>query len=373
MTLEPGDVIGTGTPEGIGPVANGQVMEASIEGLGTLRSPVVFAAEAERAAVPRERSVLPAPAAPAAGGRPQALFGRPGTRRPAGVLELQAAGLTASFELEVGTAGGISCHAARGPRPSAAAARGGAGARRGPRALLAVRRPRSPVRGRDAGGLDHASRRGVSRVRAPARPSGRRAGHRRARPLHARRVSEPSSSTPRGSLLGVPTARFSLRGRSGRGRRSDSLLWRSSSPPFYERWPPYFDQWSLSADSYGWDRRGSGGARLDDDGVLKLAWLRDEEVAARPLLDLRGLLWCGFGEGPRLSELLEAHERPRTPRVTRGSYLCYDELDGAFEVAAEDGACEPEVPAGPLERPSGFVSPVSRRARTRSSPRARRT
>jgi 2-keto-4-pentenoate hydratase/2-oxohepta-3-ene-1,7-dioic acid hydratase in catechol pathway len=51
MTLEPGDVIGTGTPDGIGPAANGQVMEATIEGLGTLRSPVVFAADAERAAV----------------------------------------------------------------------------------------------------------------------------------------------------------------------------------------------------------------------------------------------------------------------------------------------------------------------------------
>ena len=51
MTLEPGDVIGTGTPDGIGPAANGQVMEASIEGLGTLRSPVVFAAAAAPAAV----------------------------------------------------------------------------------------------------------------------------------------------------------------------------------------------------------------------------------------------------------------------------------------------------------------------------------
>ena len=51
ITLEPGDVIGTGTPDGIGPAANGQVMEASIEGLGTLRSPVAFAAEVEPAAV----------------------------------------------------------------------------------------------------------------------------------------------------------------------------------------------------------------------------------------------------------------------------------------------------------------------------------
>ena len=51
ITLEPGDVIGTGTPDGIGPAANGQVMEASIEGLGTLRSPVAFAVEVEPVAV----------------------------------------------------------------------------------------------------------------------------------------------------------------------------------------------------------------------------------------------------------------------------------------------------------------------------------
>ena len=51
MTLEPGDVIGTGTPDGIGPTANGDVMEATIEGLGTLRSPVVFAAAVESPAV----------------------------------------------------------------------------------------------------------------------------------------------------------------------------------------------------------------------------------------------------------------------------------------------------------------------------------
>ena len=36
MTLEPGDIIATGTPSGIGPVVDGEVMEASIEGLGTL-------------------------------------------------------------------------------------------------------------------------------------------------------------------------------------------------------------------------------------------------------------------------------------------------------------------------------------------------
>lgn len=43
MTLEPGDVIGTGTPDGIGPVEPGDVMEATVQGLGTLRSPVACA------------------------------------------------------------------------------------------------------------------------------------------------------------------------------------------------------------------------------------------------------------------------------------------------------------------------------------------
>jgi 2-keto-4-pentenoate hydratase/2-oxohepta-3-ene-1,7-dioic acid hydratase in catechol pathway len=40
LTLEPGDVVSTGTPEGVGPVQDGDVMEATIEGLGTLRNPV---------------------------------------------------------------------------------------------------------------------------------------------------------------------------------------------------------------------------------------------------------------------------------------------------------------------------------------------
>jgi 5-oxopent-3-ene-1,2,5-tricarboxylate decarboxylase/2-hydroxyhepta-2,4-diene-1,7-dioate isomerase len=40
ITLEPGDVIGTGTPDGIGPVEHGDVMEATVGHLGTLRSPV---------------------------------------------------------------------------------------------------------------------------------------------------------------------------------------------------------------------------------------------------------------------------------------------------------------------------------------------
>ncbi|AVP57841.1 fumarylacetoacetate hydrolase family protein [Pulveribacter suum] len=36
-TLQPGDLIFTGTPEGVGAVARGDVLEAGIEGLGTLR------------------------------------------------------------------------------------------------------------------------------------------------------------------------------------------------------------------------------------------------------------------------------------------------------------------------------------------------
>lgn len=45
MTLEPGDVIATGTPDGIGPVEHGDVMEATVGNLGTLRSPVVCLTE----------------------------------------------------------------------------------------------------------------------------------------------------------------------------------------------------------------------------------------------------------------------------------------------------------------------------------------
>lgn len=41
ITLEPGDVILTGTPAGVGPVVPGDVMEIEIEGLGVLRNPVV--------------------------------------------------------------------------------------------------------------------------------------------------------------------------------------------------------------------------------------------------------------------------------------------------------------------------------------------
>jgi 2-keto-4-pentenoate hydratase/2-oxohepta-3-ene-1,7-dioic acid hydratase in catechol pathway len=40
MTLEPGDVIATGTPAGVGPIVPGDVVEVSIEGIGLLRNPV---------------------------------------------------------------------------------------------------------------------------------------------------------------------------------------------------------------------------------------------------------------------------------------------------------------------------------------------
>lgn len=41
MTLEPGDVILTGTPAGVGPLRPGDWVEVEIEGIGVLRNPVV--------------------------------------------------------------------------------------------------------------------------------------------------------------------------------------------------------------------------------------------------------------------------------------------------------------------------------------------
>lgn len=40
MTLEPGDLIATGTPAGVGPLADGDCVEVEVEGVGTLRNPV---------------------------------------------------------------------------------------------------------------------------------------------------------------------------------------------------------------------------------------------------------------------------------------------------------------------------------------------
>src|SRR5450432_2187671 len=41
MTLVPGDLIATGTPSGVGPLVAGDIVEVSVDGVGTLRNPVV--------------------------------------------------------------------------------------------------------------------------------------------------------------------------------------------------------------------------------------------------------------------------------------------------------------------------------------------
>lgn len=41
MTLEPGDIILTGTPSGVGPVKAGQVITAGIENVGSIEFPVI--------------------------------------------------------------------------------------------------------------------------------------------------------------------------------------------------------------------------------------------------------------------------------------------------------------------------------------------
>jgi 2-keto-4-pentenoate hydratase/2-oxohepta-3-ene-1,7-dioic acid hydratase in catechol pathway len=41
MTLEPGDLISTGTPAGVGNLSVGDVVEIEIEGIGVLRNPVI--------------------------------------------------------------------------------------------------------------------------------------------------------------------------------------------------------------------------------------------------------------------------------------------------------------------------------------------
>jgi 2-keto-4-pentenoate hydratase/2-oxohepta-3-ene-1,7-dioic acid hydratase in catechol pathway len=43
MTLDPGDVIMTGTPEGVGPLVPGDICEIEIGGIGALRNPVIAA------------------------------------------------------------------------------------------------------------------------------------------------------------------------------------------------------------------------------------------------------------------------------------------------------------------------------------------
>ena len=41
ITLQPGDVIITGTPSGVGEIAPGDVMDIEVEGVGVLSNPVV--------------------------------------------------------------------------------------------------------------------------------------------------------------------------------------------------------------------------------------------------------------------------------------------------------------------------------------------
>jgi 2-keto-4-pentenoate hydratase/2-oxohepta-3-ene-1,7-dioic acid hydratase in catechol pathway len=40
VTLQPGDVISTGTPEGVGPLSDGDTVEVDVEGVGTLRNEI---------------------------------------------------------------------------------------------------------------------------------------------------------------------------------------------------------------------------------------------------------------------------------------------------------------------------------------------
>ena len=40
MTLEPGDIVSTGTPAGVGPIRPGESVEVEVEGVGVLRNPV---------------------------------------------------------------------------------------------------------------------------------------------------------------------------------------------------------------------------------------------------------------------------------------------------------------------------------------------
>lgn len=47
MTLDPGDLIATGTPSGVGPLRPGDVVEVEIPGVGVLRNPVLAAGSTE--------------------------------------------------------------------------------------------------------------------------------------------------------------------------------------------------------------------------------------------------------------------------------------------------------------------------------------
>jgi 2-keto-4-pentenoate hydratase/2-oxohepta-3-ene-1,7-dioic acid hydratase in catechol pathway len=45
MTLEPGDLIAMGTPEGVGPLAAGDTVQVVVSGIGTLQNAVVASQE----------------------------------------------------------------------------------------------------------------------------------------------------------------------------------------------------------------------------------------------------------------------------------------------------------------------------------------
>jgi len=55
MTLEPGDVIATGTPQGVGKIVPGDRVEVEIEGIGTLSNPVIAEEPVSTAEVPSRR------------------------------------------------------------------------------------------------------------------------------------------------------------------------------------------------------------------------------------------------------------------------------------------------------------------------------
>jgi 2-keto-4-pentenoate hydratase/2-oxohepta-3-ene-1,7-dioic acid hydratase in catechol pathway len=55
MTLEPGDVIMTGTPAGVGPISPGDVVEVEIEGIGTLKNEVISESARELSRSPSMR------------------------------------------------------------------------------------------------------------------------------------------------------------------------------------------------------------------------------------------------------------------------------------------------------------------------------
>ncbi len=40
MTLEPGDIVSTGTPEGVSPLHAGDIVSVKVEGVGELRNTV---------------------------------------------------------------------------------------------------------------------------------------------------------------------------------------------------------------------------------------------------------------------------------------------------------------------------------------------